>query len=243
MAVDLGNTMLKASVFEGERELETALNRNDSPEAVKRLLSRHPDVEGVIFCSVGAEEYAVAHELASVCGSLPVSWLKPGTLLPIEVAYGSRSTLGADRVAAATGVAADGRSVLLVDAGTAVTLDLVDGMRFWGGNISPGLRLRFASLARYTSRLPLVDIGGEVPDFGHDTVTAIRSGVVEGLVGEIIFALERAKKRFPRAQLVLTGGDADYLAAFLKRAGIPVSTDHSAVARGLVRIYNYNERK
>ena len=54
MAVDLGNTMLKASVFEGERELETALNRNDSPEAVKRLLSRHPDVEGVIFCSVGA---------------------------------------------------------------------------------------------------------------------------------------------------------------------------------------------
>ena len=239
LAVDLGNTMLKATVFEGEREVECAVCRNDRPDAVRTLLGRH-DIEGVMFCSVGAEEYAVARELAGICGCLPVSWLKPGTPLPIDVAYGSRSTLGADRVAAAAGVAEEGRSVLLVDAGTAVTLDLVEGMRFWGGNISPGLRLRFTSLARYTSRLPQVDIKGDVPDFGHNTVTAIRSGVVQGLVGEIIYALERARKRFPHAELVLTGGDADYLAAFLRKAGEKVAIDHGAVGRGLVRIYNYN---
>jgi len=170
---------------------------------------------------------------------VPVLRLTPDTPVPVGVEYGSRATLGADRLAAAVGVAGD-TPVLVVDAGTAVTIDLVAGNTFLGGNISPGLRLRFRSLNAFTSRLPLVGPEGELPEFGSDTVTAIRSGVMRGLAGELVAAYMTAQSRFGNIKMVLTGGDAAILQPMLAERGIDVESDPEAVGRGLVRIFNYN---
>ena len=137
-------------------------------------------------------------------------------------------------------MAGEEEAVLVVDAGTAVTCDLVADRRFLGGNISPGLKLRFHSLHEFTSRLPLVSPDGELPVFGHDTQTAIRAGVMNGLVWELAGAFETARSEYKNIKMVITGGDAAILAPLLAEHGIEAVADSETVGRGLVRIFNYN---
>lgn len=236
LTVDIGNTAVKAAVFEGERLVASVVGRTGAAEALDALLM-YNTVDGLCFCSVGRENPELGRRLENA--GVPVLRLTSDTPVPIGVEYGSRATLGSDRLAAAAGVAGD-TPVLVVDAGTAVTIDLVADNTFLGGNISPGLRLRFRSLNAFTSRLPLVGPEGELPEFGSDTVTAIRSGVMRGLAGELVAAYMTAQSRFGNIKMVLTGGDAAILQPMLAERGIDVESDPEAVGRGLVRIFNYN---
>lgn len=238
MTIDIGNTAMKVGVYEGDRLLQSVVGLGADPAVIDAMLTFNT-VDGAAYCCVGRDEGDIARRLRED-HSLKVVELNADTPLPIGVDYGSRSTLGADRVAAAVGASDSGRPVLVVDAGTAVTIDLVAGDRFRGGNISPGLKLRFRSLNAFTSRLPLVDPDGELPVFGHDTVTAIRSGVVRGLIGELAEAYRAARADYDDLKMILTGGDAGILQPLLEARGVHVTVDPEVVGRGLVRIFNYN---
>lgn len=237
LTVDVGNTAVKVAVFEGERLVQSIVGSADVVETVEAILP-FCSVDGISCCSVAGDVDEIGSRLG--CLGLPVICLTPSTPLPIEVEYSSRATLGADRVAAAVGVAAQGMASIVVDAGTAVTVDIVADLCFKGGNISPGLRLRFRSLSEFTSRLPLVQPEGRLPLFGDDTETAIRAGVVRGLVSELDAAWRAARDLYANITMILTGGDASLLAPLLSQRGIDVSADAEAVGRGLVRIFNYN---
>lgn len=189
LTIDIGNTALKAAVYEGERLMQSVVSGVVSPEVPEALMTCNT-FDGIAYCCVGDDSAGVGESLRGY--GLPFLKLDAGTPLPIEVDYDSRGSLGVDRVAAAVGVASPGEAVLVADAGTAVTVDLVADGHFRGGNISPGLKLRFRSLNAFTSRLPLVGAEGELPVWGHDTTTAIRAGVVRGLVAELRAAFEAA---------------------------------------------------
>lgn len=236
LTVDIGNTAVKAALFRDGHPVRSVVGREVGFKDVAGLFGS-ADVQGICCCCVGCDREGIADKLEDL--GVPVLRLTSETPLPIEVDY-DRSTLGVDRVAAAVGVSTPDTPVLIVDAGTAVTLDLVAGGRFLGGNISPGLRLRFRSLNAFTSRLPLVSPEGKVAGFGHDTRTAIRSGVVNGLIAEITSAYNSVKNGYENLKLVLTGGDASLIGPMLEECGIPFAADSEAVGRGLVRIYNYN---
>lgn len=238
LTVDIGNTAVKASIFEGEQLVHSVCGVGLDREAIEHLLD-YNTISGVSFCCVGADPSGIAEHLGHAA-RVPVTILGPDTPLPISVRQGYRTTLGADRVAAAVGVATPGQDFLVVDAGTAVTADLVCGMHFEGGNISPGEELRFRSLHAFTSRLPMVSPLGETPAFGYNTETAIRAGVMRGIADEITGAYNRAKAEHPSLQLILTGGDANLLAPLLRENGLDPVEDHQAVGRGLVRIFNHN---
>ena len=80
--------------------------------------------------------------------------------VPLENGYGTPHTLGCDRLAAAVGGVGmlPGRNLMIVDFGSAITCDIVTAEgRYLGGSISPGLGMRFRSLADYTDRLPLLE--------------------------------------------------------------------------------------
>lgn len=237
MTIDIGNTAVKVAVFRGEHLLQSVVGVGVGLEAIDSMAMSH-SVRGICYCCVGSDRIGIAEHIRG--DGLPVLSLAPDTPLPIEVCYGSRATLGADRVAAAVGVAAPGENMLVVDAGTAVTCDLVADCRFIGGNISPGLKLRFNSLHDFTSRLPLVSHEGELPDFGHDTATAIRAGVVNGLVSELVCSFRLARHDYDNVKMMLTGGDAAILSPLLAARGVDVVRDSEVVGRGLVRIFNYN---
>lgn len=237
LTIDIGNTAVKGSVFEDGTFLESILVDNLDPRPFFPFIDKfHPD--GAICCSVGRELrdflWEVEHWLEK-----PIMQLSHDTPLPIEVVYAPRNTLGLDRIAAAAGASTVAEEALVVDAGTAVTLDIVASNRFLGGNISPGLRLRFRSLNKFTSKLPLVSPMGDIPAFGYDTETAIRSGVVNGIVSEIISAFRTVRRDYPSIRLLLTGGDADFLAPLIREHSEEPEIAHSLVGKGLERIYNY----
>ncbi len=246
LTVDIGNTAVKCSLFEGEdlvsvcafRVAENAVSLHE-PEL--RQLALFAD--GAICCSVGnCEELMVM--LETLFGDMLLV-MDHSTPLPLAIDYRTPLTLGLDRIAAAVGaVVSDPEgSMLIVDAGTAVTADLVSAGRFLGGNISPGLRLRFESLNRFTSKLPLVGVEGEIPQFGFNTETAIRAGVIGGLTAEIATLYEGAAQKYDDVKLIVAGGDASLLAERLAARGLNPIMDSSIVGRGLKAIYNnyFNE--
>lgn len=237
LIVDIGNTAVKMSVYSGDC-VEFSERREGEPSEI--LASRWPDyynLTGVAWCSVRKDNEAVRGFLASL--QCPVVELTPETPVPLTICY-DRNVLGADRLAAAVGAQDADNAVLSVDAGTALTVDLVADGCFKGGNISPGLSMRFRALNRFTSRLPLVDVSGDLPDFGHDTSTAIRAGVVNGLLAEIKNDFECAQKKYHNLRLILTGGDAATLAPGLLQLGLRPEVDEECVMRGLMRIFMYN---
>ena len=128
----------------------------------------------------------------------------------ITLGYRTPATLGADRLAAVMGAQSllPHRTVLVIDAGTCITFDLLlsDG-HYLGGNISPGLEMRLRAMHEFTARLPLVSAEGDNPDYGYDTITALRSGAKSGIRLEIMGYLAQVRAKHPDACAFLTGGN------------------------------------
>ena len=243
LAVDQGNSLLKLTLYEDGELQDVCRFSSDSVEDVFSLIDGwKPDCGA--FCSVGKIDPRTVESLRiALDGHLMI--LSRSTRLPLKIDYSTPSTLGLDRVALAAGASMlyKGETVMVVDAGTAVTLDVVDSSpSFRGGRITPGVRLRFESLHAHTSALPLLDANGSLPIAGYSTDTAIRSGVVMGLGDEIVETFNQYKKFFGCSRLVLTGGDAGLVADCIT-SRIPADHVPDLIARGLLYIYNYNEIK
>lgn len=241
ITIDQGNSSFKGVLWNGLAPVKTV--RSFEPD-IERLIPLFEDgnVDGCVYCSVGHTDAKFLESLRRlVDGRLLI--LTHSTPLPLHVEYGSRETLGNDRVAAAAGVVSmfPGCGVLAVDAGTAVTEDVISPEgKFLGGNISPGVRLRFESLHSSTSKLPLVNSDGPLPLFGFDTATAIRAGVLGGLGSEIECAFRMAQEKYGVTRIVLTGNDAPVLAPLLRERELEVIEEPNLVGSGLLKIYNYN---
>ncbi|MDR2497299.1 MAG: type III pantothenate kinase [Tannerellaceae bacterium] len=168
-------------------------------------------------------------------------WLDEHVPTPVSVSYKTPSTLGKDRLAAVVGAfhTKPGRNLLVIDAGTAITYDLVDSTGLYlGGNISPGMNMRFRALHNYTCQLPLVDESeGDVPQIGDSTETAIRAGVVNGIAFEMDGMINRLRTRYPDLFIFLTGGNSFYFAGRLENGTF---ADINLVLTGLNRILEYN---
>lgn len=243
LTLDCGNTLVKASVV-ADCEVKATLRFNgEEPESLTGLLEKY-DIHDAIFCSVGRWNSCLVENMRRlVAGRMLL--MTHSTPVPLKVEYSTPSTLGLDRVAAAVGaetLSAGGCS-LVVDAGTAITSDLVCGGAFKGGNISPGLKLRFLALHEHTASLPLVEATGELPLTGHDTATAIRSGVVTGAAMETLGFYGVLARKYPGLRLVMTGGDAPLLAEIIRCHGIEPIVEPNLIALGLRAIFEYNENE
>ncbi len=165
-----------------------------------------------------------------------------GTLAPASDGS-SRLTPGMlDRLAAAVGATTlyPGRDLLIVDMGTAITIDLVEGGVYRGGNISPGMNMRFRALHDYTARLPLESATDEIMTLGNTTSTAVGQGVMQGIVNEIEGYIESFSKKNREISTIFTGGDAK---RFVKRIKNAIFADCELVVCGLNRILDYNANK
>jgi type III pantothenate kinase len=150
--------------------------------------------------------------------------------------------VGLDRLFAAAGGRED-LDFVIVDAGTAITVDRVDrGRVFRGGAILPGMWMGFESLHRRTGQLPLVAPAAEPRALGTSTEDAIRSGVQLGLAGAIErIARELARDDPPglRREVVVTGGDASWFLPLL--ASLSPRHDPRLTLRGIAASYRSPE--
>ncbi|MCS6977865.1 MAG: type III pantothenate kinase [Gemmatales bacterium] len=143
--------------------------------------------------------------------------------LPIRVNVEAPHRVGVDRLLNAVAAwKTDPAAVpaVLVDAGSAVTVDLLDGDGiFPGGAIFPGLRLMTLALHEYTARLPLVTLDEPHPPLpGQSTEAAMRAGLHGAVVGGILHLVRRYQMRHPLRVVWLTGGDGEVLRPALEPA-------------------------
>ncbi len=245
LTIDQGNSYAKATLFCDSQITAKVRRASLSFADIKSMLGDMMP-NAAIYCAVGRFDETLVEELRSL-PQCRLTVLSHDTPLPIEIDYASRSTLGLDRIAAAVGAANlfPGIDRLVADSGTALTLDFVDASdSFRGGNISPGIKLRLRSLHDYTDRLPEVAKTGDLPIFGFDTTTAIRSGAVRGVASEIAHAfryIDNASADLGSALLVLTGGDAGLLLPIIETDVCSSRIRHvpDLVAIGLNTIIDY----
>ena len=236
LLADFGNTRMKAAV------LEDGVLRHvyGGPVLLEQLAGavKGLNIDGGMWCSVHPLDKGVVQWMTGL-GMKQLTWT---TRVPLSNAYSSPETLGMDRLAAAIGAWSlkPGHDLLVVDAGTAVTYDFVsaDGV-YHGGNIAPGIELRFKSLHEHTGGLPLVGTKGDILMFGRDTETAIRSGVMNGIRHELEGYLTEMTTMYPSLLVFLTGGDAEFFDIKAKNSTFAVP---DLVLRGLARITEYNEK-
>ena len=238
LVIDQGNTVSKLAVFSAGEMAARYTEAVLSPALLEKLLRDHPGISKAILSSVAAFPKEVPELLGSRMKSFII--LNSGTPLPLKNRYSSPETLGYDRIADAVGAQAafPGANILVADAGTAVTLDLVTAEgEFWGGNISPGLDLRFRALNQFTSKLPLVEKNEEFPLLGKTTSEAILAGVLNGLVFEIDGYIDTLKRQYRDLRVILTGGDSKYFDGKLKNS---IFVHSNLNLTGLNRILEYN---
>ncbi|MBQ3658259.1 MAG: type III pantothenate kinase [Bacteroidales bacterium] len=243
LILDIGNTFCKICVFEYNNLIFKNIVKSKKDEIITEVSKIFGDYEikNVIFSSVNTLIDGIKEFLEAFCGS--VLEFSSKTKVPVKNLYSNPAALGLDRLAAAVGAATEfeGKSCLIIDAGTAITFDyLKDGKEFWGGNISPGIRLRFKSLNEHTAKLPLIENYDWLSGFARDTASAVMGGVLNGIKFEIEGYIRDFERDNPDGKIILTGGDTIFLAKNLKNT---IFAAPNLVAFGLNRILNYNVSK
>jgi len=221
IVVDIGNTNVGLATWQAD-QLRTPLSipTGDEP-AFDAAFAAHLDalprrrlVAAIMASVVPIAMERVRGRIAALVGMEP---LVVGDTIPppMEVGVEDRQGIGMDRVCAAA--AAHDRlqsACVVVDFGTAVTVDLIDddGV-FRGGAILPGLRLQLRALHDMTARLPLVEPAFPEAGYGRNTAEAMQVGVCRGLAGAVRWIIEGYATTLSRwVQVVATGGDLAFMA-------------------------------
>lgn len=236
LVLDIGNTRVKASLFENDIIIDYYHCTIDVDSLEEFVNGRN--VSGGMWSSVRPISSTFENWLISK-GLTRLTWQTP---IPLKNLYSTPKTLGMDRIAAAVGAWSlkPWNDILIIDAGTAITYDFVSSKgEYLGGNISPGKDLRFKSLHEYTGALPLVSEKGEIPLIGDSTDAAIRSGVINGIRNEVSGFVSSMREIYPLLLVFLTGGDMELLVKTEKNG---IFATENLVIQGLNSIINYNEK-
>ena len=238
---DIGNTATKMAVYDGYEKITSFRTKQFSCEKLQEIFSHFSDkIDKAIISTVrDTPEFII--DMATL-GIPYVHVLSHHTKLPFKNEYETPETLGPDRIAAVAGAfyMYPGRNVLIIDAGSAVTYDYLSGKTYKGGNISPGLSMRFKALHRFTGKLPLGSTTEKYTSPGKNTLEAITAGVINGLIYEINEYIRAFEEKNIDSMVVLTGGDSGYLK---ERINYKVNYQPDLVLAGLNHILEYNAKK
>ncbi|MFO7659183.1 MAG: type III pantothenate kinase [Bacteroidales bacterium] len=241
LVIDIGNTRTKAAVFAHSEMIKNITFTGPVLPNIEKLLAEVPLLQNAIISSVKTKDNELIGFIQkNIKGRFIV--LDECTPVPIKNNYRSPETLGKDRLAAVTGAYAmhSGKDILVIDAGTAVTYDIVTAKgEYSGGNISPGLEMRFKALNLFTGRLPLCSVAAEYPELGYDTKTAVISGVIKGMIFEVEGYISMYSKKYNNLTILFTGGDAEFFVRQLKKTIFVVQ---NLTLTGLNNILLYNEK-
>ncbi len=124
--------------------------------------------------------------------------------------YHPPESLGFDRRCCLLAATIDfpGQDSIVIDMGTAITVDLLAGGHFRGGRILPGITMSLRSLHRGTALLPEVVLSTSAEMLGNDTSSAIQAGVIHLFADALRGAISDYRQYSPQAQILITGGDA-----------------------------------
>lgn len=241
LVIDIGNTRTKLALFNQHDLMFSVPIEQLNVNHLQMLKDEHIQLNQAILSSVKPVDEELIRFLSQNF-QLFIE-LDHHTPLPIENLYETPETLGKDRIAAAVGANElfPGQNILIIDAGTAITYDVVsEKNEFLGGNISPGLQMRFKALNQFTGKLPLINYSDDFQLIGTNTEEAIRAGVQNGILYEIERTIETFNRNYENLQIVMTGGDSIF---FDKKLNYSIFVHFNLTLIGLNRILEHNAKK
>lgn len=252
-AMDIGNTNIKAAVFDGDRLLKKwrcATNMTMTSDQYGILMAdlfRYHGldmraIEGIMISSVVPTiNYTIEHMCRDYFGKDP-KLLVPGMKTGLNIRYENPRELGSDRIANAVAVATIyGGPSVFIDFGTATTYGVISAKNeFLGGAIGPGLRMMNAALASGTAKLPSIELVVPPTVIGRTTVSNIQSGILYGYMGSVEKIVNEIKRELgcPQARVIATGGMAHLVKA---NSSVIDEIDPNLTLNGLRLIYEKNE--
>ena len=251
--MDIGNTNIKAAVFDGERLLKrwrcaTNLTMTSDQYGIIMVdLFRYHgldmrSIEGIMISSVVPTiNYTIEHMCRDYFGKEP-RLLVPGIRTGLNIRYENPRELGSDRIANAVAVGTlSGGPAVFIDFGTATTYGVISAKNeFMGGAIGPGLRMMNAALASGTAKLPSIELVVPPTVIGRTTVSNIQSGILYGYIGSVEKIVTEMKRELgcPQAKVIATGGMAHMVKA---NSSVIDEIDPDLTLNGLRLIYEKNE--
>lgn len=238
LIIDVGNTYVKLAVFhENEMFDKRVVIHECFLKEVNRVLDKYPIISNGILSSVGKLNTKYINSVAS---KIELLILNSDIKLPFKNLYKTPKTLGVDRIAlvSASVQQFSNTNVLIIDAGTCITYDFINAQNeYYGGAISPGLRLRYQSLHNLTANLPLLESKQPESLTGNTTDSSIHSGVVNGVLKEIDGIIDEYREKYSDLTVILTGGDTNFLSKQLKNG---IFANSNFLLEGLNFILEYN---
>lgn len=254
LCIDVGNTNLKFAVFDGDElkcswRAATDLKRTSDEygaHLIEMLAINHlsrADITGGIFSSVVPSlDYTIEHIFSVYLGIIPLA-IAPGLKTGLKMKADNAKEVGADRIVnnvAAIKNYGNGKSMIVVDFGTATTFNVIDSeCAFIGGVIAPGIKGSLDSLVSGTAKLPRVEIVAPKSVIATNTVTNMQAGIVFGFAGlvEYIVAKIKSELRTRDVLTIATGGFSETIAKETKCIDV---IDKTLTLKGLKYLYYLN---
>lgn len=222
LAVDVGNTQTHIGVFDREVLVHEWRASTESKRTADELallfdgflrnenLSFSRQITGVAICSVVPRSTQELRSMTERYFGYPPVVVEPGVKTGIAILTDNPKEVGADRIAnaAAAQHMFDGHAVIVVDFGTALTLDAVSAKgEYLGGAIAPGIDTSSTALFQSTAQIRRVELVAPPSAIGKSTVTSVQSGIIYGTAALVDGLVERVSKEIGGdASVVATGG-------------------------------------
>lgn len=247
LVIDIGNTFTKALVFSDDQIIYSERKVSFSIVELEKLIKEY-QVQKIIVSSVREEFDIETNQIAEV----PVIYFNYKTNIPVLNQYKTPNTLGVDRLAGVIGAKQiyPGKAVLVIDFGSCITFDFVNaGSEYFGGAISPGLKMRFKAMHQFTGKLPEIDNYESTQKFdslfGTDTTEALQAGVVNGILFEVEGYIKQYNENNIDLKVILCGGDASFFDTRLKNSifAHQILMEPNLVPIGLNTVVRYQDDK
>jgi type III pantothenate kinase len=255
LAIDVGNTNIVVGIYKDRTLLgnwRMATDREKSPDEFGMLIISFLNYSGISEKDI--EAVVVASVVPPVMFSLELAVKKyfniepmilgPGIKTGINIKYENPREVGADRIANTIGALEKyGGPLIIVDFGTATTFDAVTAKgEYLGGVICPGIEISSEALFQRAAKLPKVELEKPANVIGRNTVDSMKSGIVNGYVGQVDHIVRLLKKEMKESDIktIATGGLAALIAENSETIDL---VDGLLALEGLRIIYEKNKEQ
>ena len=253
LAIDIGNTNLVIGCIENDEILFKARIATDRTRTsdqygveIKNMMEAYgvhvSDIDDCIIASVVPPVFnSVKTGVLKVIGKQPMV-VGPGLKTGLNIHVDVPSQVGSDRIVVAVAALAEYKApLILMDLGTATTMDVVEPDNvYMGGVILPGVKVALDALTSRAAQLPAISLDKPKSVVGKNTVDCMRSGMMFGTAATIDGLVERIEEELGhKATLIATGGMAQFITPLCKRE---IILEKDLLLKGLNIIYKKNKR-
>ncbi|MBP7901866.1 MAG: type III pantothenate kinase [Spirochaetes bacterium] len=209
ICIDIGNTNAKCAVFD-EYGNESLFHSSKNCE-LPQMLDNLPAIKLLAYSCVNP---VFEESIISFCEKNKKTMLKISDMLNLGFINNYNSTAGADRLANAAAASAlfPDDNVIVVDAGSAINIEVIESSVFKGGVILPGISTSFAALTEKTAMLKKLKYSKPSSIIGQNSSENISSGIFYGTIGALKYILDEISRESGKTyKVILTGGDAELI--------------------------------